>query len=293
MIIMAQVELVVIMVSRLRVASLRPTLAHKRRKARITAVELGLRRLHQSLVLVLVMHVLVLSKRRPRVQRLVADSLLLFGFNLVHGDRLVVPVRTTRIDHQVVAFSALASRALTHLSLSRTMLARGVRCVLEYVEKASMGCLHNKDETLVAALAPLNSFEVLVCHVGELCVAGVAFKVLLLLFELRDHLVEAALRLRLLLQLSHHLSVFAFLLFVEMTQNVFLILGVARGLWEGLEWPLLVSSVGADPTDVVLAVFLDEIDALQHVGDVVDASLLNSQLVYRAVQVQRLVRSLL
>ena len=86
MIIMAQVELVVIMVSRLRIASLRPTLAHKRRKARIAAVELGLRRWHQSLVLVLVMHMLVLSVRRPREQRLVVDSLLLFGFDLVHGD---------------------------------------------------------------------------------------------------------------------------------------------------------------------------------------------------------------
>ena len=64
-------------------------------------------------------------------------------------------------------------------------------------------------------------------------------------------------------------------------------------MWEGLEWLLLVSSVGADPTDVVLAVLLDEIDALQHVGDVVDASLLHSKLVYRPVQVQRLVRGLL
>jgi hypothetical protein len=217
MIIMAQVELVVIMVSRLWVTSLRPTLAHKRRKARIAAVELGLRRWHQSLGLVLVMHVLVLSVRGPRVQSLGVASLLLFGFNLVHGDGLIVPVRTTRIDHQVVAFSALASRTLTHLSLACTVLARGQRRVLEYIEQASMGRLHDKDETLVAALAPLNSFEVLVCHVGELGVAGVAFEVLLLLFELRDHLVEAALRLRLLLQLGHHLSIFAFLLFVEMT----------------------------------------------------------------------------
>ena len=64
-------------------------------------------------------------------------------------------------------------------------------------------------------------------------------------------------------------------------------------MWVGLEWLLLVSSVGADPTDVVLAVLLDKIDALQHVGDVVDASLLNSQLVYCAVKVQRLVRGLL
>lgn len=60
-------------------------------------------------------------------------------------------------------------------------------------------------------------------------------------------------------------------------------------MWEGLEWLLLVSSVGADPTDVVLAVLLDEIDALQHVGDVVDAPLLHVELLHGQVEVNRLV----
>lgn len=37
-----------------------------------------------------------------------------------------------------------------------------------------MGCLNDENERLVAALAPLHALEVIVCHVGELCVAGIA-----------------------------------------------------------------------------------------------------------------------
>ena len=53
---------------------------------------------------------------------------------------------------------------------------------------------------------------------------------------------------------------------------------------------LSVHTVWSRPADLVLLVLLNESNALQHVSDVIDSSLLHCQLAYCVVQVNALVR---